>query len=230
MHYSKLTLIGLGLFALGSLSSQAATVRFEPAGSQLDGDTILDIVLLPGQPITFSNFFDNSNDTTIFNLPNPTRFIDYTVTYDATELTYVSSSLDVNNKISDSCNATLAQSLLNGVPPNCGSTITTGVGTLTVTHKTAVGNLVTPQVSFLLDQITFVGANVNPWPGDGLSDYSFTGSNRGLLGGTISNFTSNTVEVQAVPAPLPLLGAGVAFGSFRRIKKLSGQLKTLTQG
>lgn len=137
-------------------------------------------------------------------------------------------SLDVNNTISDSCNATLAQRLLNGVPPNCGSTITPGVGTLTVTHKTAVGNLVFPQAPFLLDQIIFVGANVNPWPGDGLSDYSFTGSNRSLIGG-ISNFTSNTVEVQAVPAPLPLLGAGVAFGSFRRIKKLSGQLKTHTQ-
>jgi hypothetical protein len=35
---------------------------------------------------------------------------------------------------------------------------------------------------------------------------------------------------QDVPAPLPLLGAGAAFGSIRKLRKFSSQLKTFSMG
>lgn len=220
--------IAAGIAGLACVPSQAATMRFTPAGSQLDGDSILDILLKPGETITFSNYFNNSSDIfgpfpIIGSIPRATRSIDYVITYDPTELSYVSSVLDVPNKISNSC--------LVGGP--CGSTITPGLGTLTIRHRSAITNLVAPQGEFLLDTITFVGTGVNPFPGDGLSDYSFTGTNSGLTSilfpnAVISTFNSNTVEVQQpVPAPLPILGAAAAFGSIRRAKKLSSLLKPI---
>jgi len=45
--------------------------------------------------------------------------------------------------------------------------------------------------------------------------------------GTISSI-SNTYS--QVPAPLPLLGAGAAFGSIRKLRKFSSQLKTFSMG
>ena len=35
---------------------------------------------------------------------------------------------------------------------------------------------------------------------------------------------------QQVPAPLPLLGVGAAFGSIRKLRKFSSQLKTFSMG
>lgn len=40
-------------------------------------------------------------------------------------------------------------------------------------------------------------------------------------------FTTAT-KVRKVPAPLPLLGVGAAFGSIRKLRKLSSQLKTFS--
>jgi hypothetical protein len=37
-------------------------------------------------------------------------------------------------------------------------------------------------------------------------------------------------DYQQVPAPLPLLGAGAAFGSIRKLRKFSSQLKTFSMG
>ena len=58
-------LAGLASFAITAVlasPSQAASMRFEPEGAQLDSDEILDILLEPGEEITFFNFFDNSDD------------------------------------------------------------------------------------------------------------------------------------------------------------------------
>jgi len=43
--------------------------------------------------------------------------------------------------------------------------------------------------------------------------------------GTIMSI-SNTY--QQVPAPLPILGAGAAFGSIRKLRKFSSRLKTFS--
>jgi len=41
---------------------------------------------------------------------------------------------------------------------------------------------------------------------------------------------SNTYTQTTVPAPLPILGAGAAFGSIRKLRKFSSQLKTFSMG
>jgi hypothetical protein len=216
-------LAGLASFAILASPSQAASMRFEPEGAQLDSDEILDVLLEPGKEITFSNFFDNSDDS--IDLPflgigtvlRPTRFIEYQVAFDSKELQYIGSKLDVPGVISDSC---------LDIDGPCGSSIAVGDGLLTVTHRTALLNLLFPSQDFLLDTISFIGTGVNDSPGDGLSDYSLSGFNEGALSifgfqfvGQISTFSTSTVEVQRVPGPLPLLGLGAAFGASRRLRR-----------
>jgi hypothetical protein len=207
-------LAGLASFAITAVlasPSQAASMRFEPGGAQLDSDEILDILLEPGEEITFSNFFDNSDDF-LFGVDRPTRFIEYQVAFDPSELQYAGSQLDLPDVISDSCRF---------FGP-CGSSIAVGDGLLTVTHRTAFNNLLFPSPDFLLDAISFIGTGVNNSPGDGLSDYSLSGFNEGVLGFVgvrISSFSTSTVEVQRVPGPLPLLGLGAAFGASRRLRR-----------
>jgi hypothetical protein len=46
-------------------------------------------------------------------------------------------------------------------------------------------------------------------------------------GTTINNISNNYNQV---PAPLPLLGVGAAFGSIRKLRKFSSQLKTFSMG
>jgi hypothetical protein len=38
----------------------------------------------------------------------------------------------------------------------------------------------------------------------------------------------NNTYMQKVPAPLPILGAGAAFGSIRKLRKFSSRLKTFS--
>jgi hypothetical protein len=42
-----------------------------------------------------------------------------------------------------------------------------------------------------------------------------------------NNYTQRNHDV---PAPLPLLGVGAAFGSIRKLRKFSSQLKTFSMG
>jgi hypothetical protein len=193
-----------GILALFAPASEAATVRFTPPGAQLDGDPILDIILYPGQPISFANFFSNQNDTL------PTNLLEYTITYDPAELSYVNSQLDSSNKFALS------------------ETFNNVIGSIGVRHiqpPTSPPTGVNPQAEFLLDVFNFVGVNPGRSPHDGLVDYSFAGANFfddddvSTPTITISNFSSNTVEVQRVPGPLPLLGVGAVFGYSRKLRK-----------
>jgi hypothetical protein len=45
--------------------------------------------------------------------------------------------------------------------------------------------------------------------------------------GTISSISNTYMQV---PAPLPLLGVGAAFGSIRKLRKFSSRLKTFSMG
>jgi hypothetical protein len=51
---------------------------------------------------------------------------------------------------------------------------------------------------------------------------------RYLAGSQVDNFSNDFS--QDVPAPLPLLGVGAAFGSIRKLRKFSSQLKTFSMG
>jgi hypothetical protein len=203
-----LLLVALGVVGLVGRPSHAASIRIEPAGSQLDGDLIDDLLLSPGETIELNIFFENLTDF-LGPIPRPTRFIDYRVEFDSIELQYLDSRLDVSSVISDSC-------FLGGP---CGSYVAVGDGWLEVSHRTAFANLLFPGPELMLDVISFIATGVNASPGDGLADYSLVGLNRGALGLTISTFRSHPVEVQAVPAPMPILGVASAFRFARRLRR-----------
>jgi hypothetical protein len=46
----------------------------------------------------------------------------------------------------------------------------------------------------------------------------------------VDNFANDFSQAQEVPAPLPILGAGAAFGSIRKLRKFSARLKTFSMG
>ena len=47
---------------------------------------------------------------------------------------------------------------------------------------------------------------------------------------TLDAIQNNYTQTNDVPAPLPLLGVGAAFGSIRKLRKFSSQLKTVSMG
>jgi hypothetical protein len=98
-----------------------------------------------------------------------------------------------------------------------------GDGWLDISHRTAFANLLFPAPELLLDVLLFAATGVGFAPGDGLADYSLSGSNRGVLGLTISSFGSNGLDVQAVPSPLPILGLASAFRIARRLRRRLGR-------
>ena len=51
---------------------------------------------------------------------------------------------------------------------------------------------------------------------------------RDTWGATVGGLDNVTNDFSQVPAPLPLLGAGAAFGSIRKLRKFSSQLKTFS--
>jgi hypothetical protein len=163
----------------------SATIRFTPAGSQLDSDSILDIILIPGQAITFTSFFDNTDDQV------DTDRLSYLVSFDPGEITLTGLALDLNNIFSGSSVTSPAN------PSGPGFTVT---HTGTVVKGGALKN--TP-----LDTFSFVGKNVNLWPGDGLTDFQLANAQTYEYVPAINGyrafgdqFSSNIVEVQ-VPAP-----------------------------
>jgi hypothetical protein len=53
---------------------------------------------------------------------------------------------------------------------------------------------------------------------------------RDTWGATVGGMDNISNDYSQVPAPLPLLGAGAAFGSIRKLRKFSSQLKTFSMG
>jgi hypothetical protein len=193
--------------------ANAAVFTFTPTGSPLDtADTIYDIVLERGQPIRF-----NLSVSNISGLPLADgNFLDvyYNVFWDSSELTYQGGPV--------------------GLPPPTSLPELNYVGKV-VANLTSIGGF---DIVFQegTDRINFVGNDVNPWPGDGLSDFKLSLNSAGLR-----RFKEDTnsipvtalfdpkvqiVEVQRVPAPLPLLGIGVAFGYTRKLRKRINKSKT----
>lgn len=212
MRRLGLLVVAFGLVSFVGCPSHAAFLRSEPVGSQLDADPIHDLLVPPGDLVQLSIFFENSTDY-LGPIPRPTRFIDYRVEFDPTELRYQGSSLDVSTVIADWC--------LLSRP--CGSSLVVGDGWLDISHRTAFANLLFPAPELLLDVLLFAATGVGFAPGDGLADYSLSGSNRGVLGLTISSFGSNGLDVQAVPSPLPILGLASAFRIARRLRRRLGR-------
>jgi hypothetical protein len=96
---------------------------------------------------------------------------------------------------------------------------------LDVIHS-GTGQKVTKKVTGIPDLVSIDGAPVGPVP---LSGTSITVMDEWMLapGGNIAAINNTFTQV---PAPLPLLGVGAAFGSIRKLRKFSSQLKTFSMG
>jgi hypothetical protein len=72
--------------------------------------------------------------------------------------------------------------------------------------------------------------------GDPIGPVPLSGTNINVTDSWVLNPSTGTISAisntytQQVPAPLPLLGVGAAFGSIRKLRKFSSQLKTFSMG
>ena len=182
------------VFLLGGLVvsawTTAATLRFDPAGAQLDGDAIFDIALNPGDLITF----DVKIDTV--GLAGPLVNFSYFFAYDRNELEFVRSALDPGSRFGTDTGPTAAN------PPPAAD------ATHLVSHTG--GAVAAGTALFVLDSFTF-----RALPGlinDELSDFRIgrSGANvlvgGGLVGATGSFTEFQQVEVQPKVIPLPAAG------------------------
>jgi hypothetical protein len=164
---------------LSTVPAFGAVITFAPAGTQLDGDPILDIV--PGGQITF----DVSINTT--GLGGNLTAITYSVLYDQTELKPTRNALDVGGVFTFDA-ATLPNDPAN---PGTGSVRHTG------------GNLA-PSFNAVVDRLTF---DTLVLVNNGSSDFLPRASSAfATIGGVSTDVTAQFtpiqfVEVQPVPEP-----------------------------
>jgi hypothetical protein len=97
---------------------------------------------------------------------------------------------------------------------------------LDVIHA-GTGQKVTKKVTGIPDLVSIDGAPVGPVP---LSGTSITVIDEWDLNPATGNVAAINNTFTQVPAPLPLLGVGAAFGSIRKLRKFSSQLKTFSMG
>jgi hypothetical protein len=204
------TLLAAGLLGIVSHTNaaNAAAFTFTPTGSQLDADTILDIVLQPGQPIRFEYSVSDISGLTLAD----GNFLDlfYSVSWDSGELTY--QGLGTNPGFP---------------PPQTSLPQLLYVGKAVANPASSGGFDIVFQEG--IPGIDFIGADVNPWPGDGLSDFTLSLDRAELRQfqadvnptsvTALFNPKNQIVEVQKTPGPLPLLGVGAAFGFSSNLRK-----------
>ncbi len=218
-------------------SAHALGVEFKPPGAALDTDVISDLVATPGGTFDF-NFQINLNQFSLFFPGAELTSLKYELGVDANEW----------NPLQDTLNACLAFpgpgscSVTPAVgSPNGSGTPTSGSGLTNKYTFTLAGAL--PLLNFNQPPFTFPGALTgqlgNSLPNDGDADLlgtllEFTVRSNGVttkfVNGAATNpaglqdiiFGSQSVDFQSVskvPGPLPILGAGAAFGFSRRLRK-----------
>ncbi len=94
-------------------------------------------------------------------------------------------------------------------------------GSTTIT-KTIIGGSPSPHVLTSID-----GGDIGPVP---LSGTSINVTDSWVITPNMGVIDSINNSYRQVPAPLPLLGVGAAFGSIRKLRKFSSQLKTFSMG
>lgn len=201
----------LSFTTTGHASAQVTTPAdffFTPPGAQVDSDPILDIIIGPGAPITFSpGLIDNFIRPAIYE----SYTVEYRVSWDTTELSY-----NANPAISGlalTSDFSLAETCLT----NCSLAFTT----------VSPVNDGLSDFSYILDNVFInqIGLATNgPAPRDNITaSFAPTNdfSNRGVPVTPGTGF-QQVVEVQTdippVPGPLPLLGIGAAYGVSRKLR------------
>lgn len=220
----------LNAFSVGSLGFAAALLAiapspaiafnpfFEPPGSQLDSDPILDIV--PDGSIKFSLFLDTSKltiweRTVIFPDGSYKVFrydaitgIDLLVNFDPGELgnpQFTNSGL-FSSASSNTLGGAFSIRLLKGLVASTTGIIDLGSVIFSIKNLNNDGST---DFSLTAKDITQVDVSQLNVVGN---EHIFSALEAGLG-------PSQIVEVQPVPGPLPILGLGVVFGYSRKLRK-----------
>jgi len=183
------TLLTDGMFS----SAQASMLFFRPSGVQEDGDAIKDILMNPGEEVSFRISLETSGLLKVLNK------LTYGINYDPTELLYLPSGtkLDADNRFA----------VDDAVPSS---------GAITVTHDDgAVGG----NEAFTMDTFLFKALKLD---NNGDPDFQFTfviAQGESLVPQFPDEFTAAQMGVRAVevqppgtvpePATLALVGLGL---------------------
>ena len=174
-------LAALGLLSFVAGPAYGIALEFEPPGTQLDTDEILDIALTGGR-ITFNVTYNGGETKTSGAATNPLTRIRYEVNFDPKELEF--KAIEFGGGF-----------VINQVQAS------QKTGFISIEH--GQGN-VAAGASKLLDEITFIALDLD---NNGVKDFSFgaaTTNNLGVPGGGTLN-TAQQVEVQPAPEPITLL-------------------------
>jgi len=188
---------------LSASNANALSMKFINEGANIDDDPINDIVVAPGEMIVFQNRWTDAVPFSEFN------GFEYLITYDTNELTLEHVRLDKNN---------------HAVGENW---FPVANGQLQVIHPQNSNNnaLFFPFSRIWIgDEFTF--KVVRP-KNDGLPDYSLKGTvlftNAGIVNWPAQNIQE--VEVQPVPAPLPILPLFVMWSQRKKLRRISCRLR-----
>ena len=188
---------------LSASNANALDMRFDD-GANIDDDPINDIVVAPGEMIVFANRWTDQGTINEFN------GFEYLITYDPNELTLEDIRLDKNNYAKGEDWFPIAS------------------GQIKVSHPQNSNNnaLSIPFFGRIWRGDEFTFKVVRP-KNDGLPDYSLQGfqlfTNAGIVEWPAQNI--ERVEVQPVPAPLPILPLFVMWSQIKKLRRISCRLR-----
>lgn len=204
----------LSITGLDALSSKvdAAEIRFTPKGSQLDGDTILDIKLNLNQPVVVQFGFDIFADITGYTPSNPdTAFIEFELDYFTDKNEYSGIPIGLPQPYDGR--------------PVTGSRVVSLSGSPVKYLETFTGVIFKPGIEpddGVVDfGITLTGINLFDNDGNLIGTEpasAFDAPSFNALGESGTEF-NQVVEFQQVPEPLTILGSATALGVGALLKR-----------
>lgn len=231
----KALLIPLVMVVAAAGTAHAASFEFRPGGAQIDGDVLNDLIVGNNQTLNFEIYVDYNDLINEIFEPSPTpangtsfgtlQAVSFGnslpgLQWDPVE--WIPTSVDISSL-----------STIGAAPI---STSTTGVP---VSNPGSLGfGMSSPLVFTTVNDRVFLGTlkgttqTVEAFPGNGVADLLlslvevqvdgkiYVNGGVGLNGGRIDFGATQGISLQQanVPGPLPLAGAGVAFGFSRRLR------------
>ena len=237
----SLALLGRALalpFALAITSTgsaHAASFEFRPGGAQIDSDVINDFLIGDNQPLNFEIYVDYNDliveifnpslpvaDGTNFGTLQAVRFGDGVPGLQWDSVEWIPSSVDIS--ATGSTGATPISTSTSGVPGG-------NPGSLAFFMSKPL-NFTTLNERVFLGTLRGMTQAVETTPGNGIGDLLlslvevevsgvfYAAGDSGPNGGIIDYGPTQSLSLQQneVPGPLPILGAGSAFGFSRKLR------------
>ncbi len=211
--------------------AHAIAVFFTPPGSQIDSDPINDLVLQPGSTQPFQFNLDLPLLGAVGFAGQDVTAFQYVLSFDASEWVPQQSSIDACNGFVNPLFSCATAPLLVPGAPAIGSGVT---NQFVITLTAAPGQGIVGGAPVFAIGGPIVGDVGASLPNNGDADLLGSLISITIGGNTLvstdptlpsliqtSVFGSQSISIQAekVPGPLPLLGAGAAFGYSRRLRK-----------